>query len=119
LLPKKIAMQATKVAMKNLDNKRKMLKLKIEEQIKEDKAIVEKLEAKKIIIKVKCGEAGKLFGSITNKEIADEISKQLSLEVDRKKIILDEPIKSLGDKVIEIKFRNDISAELKLEVVKE
>ena len=72
---------------------------------------------KKIIIYVKAGENGKLFGAVTAKEISDEIKKQLNLDVDRKKIVLNEQIKSLGSWVINIKLCHEVVAKLSLEIL--
>ena len=96
VLPKKLGLEATP---KNLND----LKLK---KANEDKIAKEKLEAAKefakvleestVVVKIKSGEGGRTFGSVSSKEIAQEAKKQLDFDIDKKKIVLDEPIRTLG-----------------------
>ena len=100
VLPKKLGLEATP---KNLND----LKLK---KANEDKIAKEKLEAAKefakvleestVVVKIKSGEGGRTFGSVSSKEIAQEAKKQLDFDIDKKKIVLDEPIRTLGTHVI-------------------
>ena len=76
-----------------------------------------KLEEKPVEIRIKAGEGGKLFGAIATKEIAAAIKDQHGLEVDKKKIVLDEPIKSLGTHLIRVKLHKDVTSQLKINVV--
>ena len=95
VLPKKLGLEATP---KNLND----LKLK---KANEDKVAKEKLEAAKefakvleestVVVKIKSGEGGRTFGSVSSKEIAQEAKKQLDFDIDKKKIVLDEPIRTL------------------------
>lgn len=117
LLPRKLAIEATKAALNELNIKQNASEYKKNKLIEESKNLAEKLEAKKIIIYVKAGENGKLFGAVTAKEISDEIKKQLNLDVDRRKIVLDEQIKSLGSWVINIKLCHEVVAKLNLEIL--
>jgi ribosomal protein L9 len=117
LLPRKLAIEATKAALNELNIKQNASEYKKNKLIEESKNLAEKLEAKKIIIYVKAGENGKLFGAVTAKEISDEIKKQLNLDVDRKKIVLNEQIKSLGSWVINIKLCHEVVAKLNLEIL--
>lgn len=80
------------------------------------KDLASKLEKSQIIIKAKAGENGKLFGSITNKEIADEIKKQLGFDIDKKKIELDDPIKLIGSYDVVIRLYQGVVAKLKVHV---
>lgn len=119
ILPKKLGVEATAV---NLNN----LKLKNENDVKierENKAAAQELAVKlkesPVVIKVKTGAGGKLFGAIASKEIAAALEKQTGLEVDKKKILLDEPIKELGMHVIKARLYRDVTAEITLNVVQE
>lgn len=80
------------------------------------KDLADKLEKSQVIIKAKAGENGKLFGSITNKEIADEIKRQLGIDMDKKKIELEDPIKQIGSYEVSIRLYQGIVAKLKVHV---
>ena len=116
VLPKKLGLEATP---KNLND----LKLK---KANEDKIAKEKLEAAKefakvleestVVVKIKSGEGGRTFGSVSSKEIAQEAKKQLDFDIDKKKIVLDEPIRTLGTHVIQIKLHKDVTANMNVKV---
>ena len=116
VLPKKLGLEATP---KNLND----LKLK---KANEDKIAKEKLEAAKefakvleestVVVKIKSGEGGRTFGSVSSKEIAQEAKKQLDFDIDKKKIVLDEPIRTLGPHVIQIKLHKDVTAKMNVKV---
>ena len=116
VLPKKLGLEATP---KNLND----LKLK---KANEDKIAKEKLEAAKefakvleestVVVKIKSGEGGRTFGSVSSKEIAQEAKKQLDFDIDKKKIVLDEPIPTLGTHVIQIKLHKDVTAKMNVKV---
>lgn len=75
-----------------------------------------KLSASPVEIRIKAGEGGKLFGAIATKEIAAAVKEQHGLEVDKKKIVLDEPIKELGTHIVKVKLHKDVTAELTVRV---
>ena len=79
--------------------------------------LADKLEGKKITFRLKAGDNGKLFGSITAKDIAEQIKMQLHLEVDKKKIHMDDAIKNLGITNVTVKVYPSITAEVKVEVL--
>lgn len=117
LLPKKLAVEA---------NPENMSKLKAKEDSNQYKKSVEKEEAKKLAeklkgillkIAVKAGENGKIFGSITAKEIADNLREQYKIEVDKKKIELKEPIKTLGSFTVNIKLYEGVIGTLKVQMI--
>ena len=116
LFPKNLAVEATDSAVKKLNSKIQADKYKEDQNIKSGQELAKDLETKKIIIYTKAGDNGKLFGAITSKEISDEINSQLGINIDKKKILLDEPIKSLGLNIIKIKLYKNIIAELSLEI---
>ena len=108
LFPKNLAVPADKGNLTNLQSKKSS-----EEHRKE----LEKEAAKQTAKKVKAGENGKVFGSITSKEIAENLEKQYGIKVDKKKILLNEPIKVIGTFHIEIKLYDTVTAKLKINVV--
>ena len=80
------------------------------------KALADRLASSKVIVEIKCGENGKTFGSVTTKEISDALNKQ-GYEVDKRKIELKEPLKTIGSYKINIKLHPEISAQIDLEIV--
>ena len=80
------------------------------------RVLAEQIEKSSIVLKVKVGEGGKLFGSISTKEIAEAVKEQLNLEVDKKKIQLTNPIKSTGEMDVPIKLHTKVTARLKVHV---
>lgn len=78
--------------------------------------LAEKLEKSAVTLKVKVGEGGKLFGSISSKEITEAVKEQLGLEIDKKKVQLTSPIKSIGSMDVAIKLHTKVTANLKVHV---
>lgn len=76
----------------------------------------EEIEKKTVVVSLKAGEGGKPFGSISSKEIAQEAKEQFGLDIDKKKIVLDEPIRSFGVSTVSIKLHPKVTAKLKVEV---
>ena len=116
ILPKKLGIEAN---AKNLND----LKLKqandakVEAQkIADAKALAESLKEKAVILKIRSGEGGKLFGSVSTKEIAEAAKAQLGLDLDKKKMQQTEPIKTLGTHIIPIKLYKEVSGELTVKV---
>ena len=87
------------------------------ENLENAKALAKKLENARVTVSVKVGEGGRLFGSISSKEIADAAKDQLGLELDRKKIVLPSPIKALGDTSVTVKLHPQVQAKLGVQVV--
>lgn len=116
LIPKGFAVEATPANVRALEKEKAM----IEQQAADNKANAEKLAGefkdKKIVIKTKAGEGGRLFGSITSKDIADAVKAQLGIEIDKKKIDLEGPIKQLGTSRVPIKLYQEIKGILVVEV---
>ena len=86
LIPKKLAVEATKANMNDLELKKKAEEKRKKEELEEAKKIAEQLNDKVVKVSVKAGENGKVFGSVTNKEIADALAKQTGMDIDKKKI---------------------------------
>lgn len=116
LFVRKLAVEATEGNIENEKNRLKNIKLKEERLLAEAKELANKLEQTTIKLKSKCGENGKLYGTITNKEIAQAIKEQLNHDVDKKKIHIDEHIKTLGNYIIDLKLHPQVTAKLKLQV---
>lgn len=110
LLPAGLATEATNVAINQRNLKEQATTRRKEEELAEAKELAAKLNDKKVQIEVKVGDNGKLFGSVTSKEIAEQVKKQLGYDVDRKKITLKEPIKALGAYKIPFKVHPKVTA---------
>ncbi len=118
LLPKKLALRATDHNIKAWESRLNSLKLKDAKIVEDAQAIADKLNTVEISIAVKAGEEDKLFGSVTSQHISDSLKEQ-GYEVDRKTILLSEPIKTLGNFDIPVKLHPEVTANIKLDVVKE
>ena len=87
------------------------------ENLEAAKKLAEEMKDKEIRVSVKAGEGGRVFGSVSTKEIAEEIKKQLGYEIDKKKILLDAPVKALGYTEIGIKLHTTVTAKMRVHVV--
>lgn len=113
LLPKGLAQEATDSNLHILNNKRETERREKLAEIEEAQKLAESLKGKEISISVKTGENGKLFGSITAKDIADELNKKYNVKVDKKKVVL-ENIKQIGSYDVEVKLYPEISTKIKV-----
>ena len=116
LFPKKLAVEATKDNLNQLKARQDTAKRKKEQEKEEAKQLAEKLKKVTLSIQVKAGENGKIFGGVTAKEIAENLKEQQNIEIDKKKIIVKETIKALGNYSVEIKLYEGISANLAVSV---
>ncbi len=116
LLPKGAAVIADKGTLKVLDVRLKAKAEGIEKEKADLRKIASKLDGAQISIQVDAGESGKIFGSVTHQDIARKVFETLGIEVDKKKIVLDQPIKETGSFDVPVKFTSDISASLKVNV---
>ena len=119
LLPKKKAVIANNENMAKLKAKNDSMAYKKEMDIKEAKALAEKIKSLSLKLKVKAGENGKIFGGVTSKEIAEGLKNEYSIEIDKKKIMLSETIKNVGHFFVDIKLNEGIIARLNLNVMSE
>ena len=116
LLPRKLAQEAT---ADNINTMRMNDKATQERQAKERAEAMEiskKMKDMTVVVTAKGGGAGRLFGSVTNTEVSEALAKQAGVQLDKRKIILDEPIKSVGVYTVKCKLGYEINAELKIEV---
>lgn len=118
LFPKGLAKEANAQAMNELKNAEQSKKYKKETEIAAANQAKAVLEGSKFVMKAKAGESGKLFGSITAKEISAEIKRQKQIDVDKRKIVLKSDIKTIGEYTAEIKLYTGISANVELVVEK-
>lgn len=116
LLPKKLAVLADKNNLTKMDNIKKIEDAKKQEEYDNALALGKEIESKALKINVKLGSNGKLFGTVTNKEIASALKEQSNIEIDKKKIILSSPIKTLGEKEVTVKLHPKVSVTLKIAI---
>lgn len=117
LLPKGFAMEATTKNAKALEHAKKHLEYKKNKVLEQARLLAAKIEGLALSISHQAGEEGKLFGAVTNMELAENL-KGLGFEIDRKKIVLAEPIKQVGDFTAIVKIHPEVNATLKVSVTK-
>ena len=117
LFPKKMAVEANKQNMSLLQGRKDSANFKKEQDKEKANELKDKISKIMLTIKVKSGENGKIFGSITSKEISTELKKQHNIEIDKKKIMLKEAIKEQGTFTIEIKLYEGIIGKLKINII--
>jgi large subunit ribosomal protein L9 len=117
LIPKGFALLANEKNTKAMEHAKRQLEYKKNKMLEQAKALVAKIEAITLNLVHQAGEEGKLFGSVTNMELAEQL-KTLGLEIDRKKIVLVEPIKQLGEYNVIVKIHPEVTANLKVVVSK-
>lgn len=116
LLPKGYATEATEGNIRNLEKQKAIAAEKKAEEKAAAQQTAEKIGAIRVEIKTKAGEGGRIFGSITSKDIADALKAQHNISVDKKKIQLDSPIKQTGEITVDIKLYSEVNAKLKVVV---
>lgn len=116
LLPKNFAIEATKENLLKLQAKKKSAENKKNAELEANKEKANKLSQIRLIIKAKTGENGKIFGGITSKEISETLSKQHNIQIDKKKIMLKETIKNLGEFLAEIKLGDGVNCKVTIKV---
>ncbi|MCX7843428.1 MAG: 50S ribosomal protein L9 [Clostridia bacterium] len=119
LLPKGLAVEANASNINVMKTKKEAERTRKDRELAEAKALAEKLKGITVVIKGKAGENGKLFGSITNKDISDMLKSVFKLDVDKKKINLPDAIKSIGTTEVEVKLYPEVSARLTVKVEQE
>lgn len=117
LLKKGIGKEATGKNMNDLKLQKANEQKLAREALEAAQALALQLEGKTVKIAVKTGEGGRVFGSVSSKEVAEEIRKQLGFEVDKKKLQIENPIKALGVTNVAVKLHPKVTAEVKVHVV--
>ena len=117
LIKKKLGVEATTQALNDLKLRNQHADKLAAENLEAAKKLAEDLKDKKVEVKIKAGEGGRTFGSVSTKEIAESAKKQLGLELDKKKMQLPEPIKALGFYDVPVKLHPQVTAALKVHVI--
>jgi large subunit ribosomal protein L9 len=118
LLPRKLALPATDGNKRHVERERKIVELRESEQKGQAEGIAARLNAIDIMIVRRVGDTDQLYGSVTSGDIA-EFLKAKGFEVDRRKLILPEPIKAIGEHTVPLKLHREVTVPLKVRVVKE
>ena len=116
LLPKKVAVIADNTAMKELNEKNKSIENKAQKEYEAAVELGKKMEEMNIVIYSKAGDGGRLFGSITSKDIAEQLKKQHEIVVDKRKVLLHDPIRTLGSTIVEIKIHQKVVTKIRVDV---
>ena len=116
ILPKKVGLEATGKNLNDLKLKKANDEKVAKEIYEEAKAFGERLKEMEVNVTIKPGEGGKIFGSVSSKEIAEAAKAQLGIELDKKKMVLPSPIKVLGTTMVPIKLHPKVTSELKVNV---
>ena len=118
LIPKKLALSATAGNLKNLEHIKRQQDAKADRIKADAEALRTKIEALVYEERRQASEEGKLFGSVTSQDVADFLGTR-GIPMDRKRITLDEPIKALGEHVVSMRLHQDVTAQLRVNVVRE
>lgn len=119
LLPKGLATEATNSNLNVLKGKKESLEFKIKTETEEANKIVEKMKDITVEIKAKAGDNGKLFGSVTSKDVADALTAQHHIKLDKKKFVMPDGIKVLGVTEVTVKVYTGINGTLKVNVIRQ
>ena len=118
LVPKGLAVEASSKNMKSLEHAQRVIQEKAKKVKGSLQDFADRLSKVTLIMKAKAGEEGKLFGSVTSMDIAEQLKSE-GIEIDKKKISLEEPIKRLGTYSVDIHLHSDIDAKINLQVIEE
>ena len=116
LFPKSLAIEANNANLNVMNTQNKAKEHKLEKEKETAMALKKELEATSIEITAKAGQGGKLFGAVTSKEIAEKIMTDYKIDIDKRKIVMDEPIKNFGQYTLEVKVYPDITAKINITV---
>ncbi len=116
VLPKKLGIEANSANLNDLKLQKANQEKIAQKQLDDAKELAGKIENIKVVLKIKTGEGGRSFGSITAKEIAKALSDQHKLEIDKKKIVLNDAIKSIGEYNVSVKLHTKVTATLRVSV---
>ena len=116
LFPKKLGVEANAKNLNDLKLQNQNKEKVAQENLDAAKKFAKELEDITVEVRIKVGDNGRVFGSVSTKEIAESAKKQLGLEIDKKKLVLDTPIKSLGVTIVPIKLHPKVTGQLKVHV---
>lgn len=117
LLPRGLAVEATSGNMQDMAHKKAAEEKRKENEKQMALVLAERLNKLTVEVTTRIGEGGRLFGSVTNKEIAETLKKRYSVDLDKRKIEVKEPIKALGNYVIQVRLYPDITAKVQIQVI--
>lgn len=117
LLPRKLAGEADKGALAQLEAQHKAHERREAQELADARALAARIEATRLVVKAKAGENGKLFGAVTNADVASALAAALSIAIDRHKVGLDAQIKALGTYPVEVKLQKNVVAKASVEIV--
>jgi large subunit ribosomal protein L9 len=116
LLPRKLAQPATKGAQEQVDRLKATTVQREQRELDEAKALAVKLEAMQVVLKLRSGKDGKLFGAVTNADVASALKQQHGITLDRRKIEFDEAVKAMGAGTAHVKLHREVTARIPLMV---
>ena len=117
ILPKKLGVEATSKNLNDLKLQKANEAKLAAEQLAAAKELAAKIEAGSVSLSMKAGESGKAFGSVSSKEIAAAATEQLGLDIDKKTLVLPEPLKTFGTHQVPLKLHKDVTAKLTVKIV--
>lgn len=117
ILPKKLGVEANAKNLNDLKLQKAAEEKRQKEILEEAKLLGKDIESKTLEVRIKTGEGGRTFGSISSKEISQELKTQYGLDIDKKKLQVNDPIKTLGTHTVPVKLHPQVTAELKVKVV--
>ena len=118
LVPRGLAVEANTKNIKSLEHEKKVIQEKAKKIRNQAQDLAGKISNTTLVIKAKAGEEGKLFGSVTTMDIAEQLKKE-GFDIDKKKISMEEPIKRIGSHAVKIKIHPEIATEVKVQVIEE
>ena len=116
ILPKKLGVEANAKNMNDLKLQKAHEEKVAKEQLEEAKALAEKMAEMEVILSIKSGKDGRTFGSVSTKEIAVALKEQHGLAIDKKKFVLDEPIRTVGTTIVGVKLHREVTAKINVRV---
>lgn len=119
ILKKNLGIEATPKNLNDLKLKKANEEKLAKERLEDAKKLAKDIEEMSVTLKMKSGEGGRTFGSISTKEIANAVKSQLKIELDKKKLILDEPIRTLGTHIVSVRLHKDVIGKLTVKVIEE
>lgn len=119
LFPRGLAAEANATNINIMKTKKEAEKTKKDRELAHARELSQKLKDMEVVIKTKSGENGKLFGSITSKDISDKLKNDFKLDIDKKKIVLPEPIKATGTAVLDVKLYPEVTGKLRVRIENE
>ncbi len=116
LVPRGLAVMATGGTVKAVEHQQAVIRRKLEKERAEAESLAAKLQGARVVVKARAGDAGRLFGSVTAADVAEALDRDLGVKVDRRRIELEGPIKSLGEHTVTLRLAPGISAEVRVVV---